>query len=80
MAHVFDAVEIRQFVRGDGIDHRISVRAATTGPVALGSNLNGASVDGVTLAVGDRLLVKNQTEVAQIVSVTTVADYKMITY
>lgn len=74
MAHVFDAVEIRQFVRGDGIDHRISVRAATTGPVALGSNLNGASIDGVTLAVGDRLLVKNQTEVAQIVNVTTVAD------
>lgn len=74
MSTVLNSVEVQQFVRGDGIDHRISVRAATTGIIALGSNLNGASVDGITLAVGDRLLVKNQPEVAQVVSVTTVAD------
>jgi hypothetical protein len=74
MTHVFNAVEFQQFVRGDGIDHRISVRAATTAGVALGSNLNGASVDGITLATNDRLLVKNQPEVAQVVSTTTVAD------
>jgi hypothetical protein len=74
MTHVFNAIEVRQFVRGDGIDRRISVRASTTGGVALGTNLNGASVDGITLAVGDRLLVKNQSEVAQVVNVTTVAD------
>lgn len=74
MAHVFNAIEVRQFVRGDGIDHRIAVRAASTANIALGSNLNGASVDGLTLTVGDRVLVKNQSEVAQVVSVTTVAD------
>lgn len=74
MSHTFNSVDIKQFVRGDGIDHRVSVRAATTAAVALGSNLNGASVDGVVLVAGDRLLVKNQSEVAQVVSVTTIAD------
>jgi hypothetical protein len=74
MSHTFNAVEIKDFVRGGGIDHRISVRAATTTTIALGTNLNGASVDGVTLVTGDRVLVKNQPEVAQVIYVVCVAD------
>jgi len=44
-----------------GIDWKASVRAATTGNVTIASNLeNGDTLDGVTLATGDRVLVKNQ--------------------
>jgi hypothetical protein len=45
-----------------GIDWKASVRAATTAAVTLSSGLaNGSVIDGVTLATGDRILVKNQT-------------------
>ena len=44
-----------------GIDWKASVRAATTAAVTLASDLeNGDTLDGVTLATGDRVLVKNQ--------------------
>jgi hypothetical protein len=44
-----------------GIDWKASVRAATTAAVTLASGLeNGDTLDGVTLATGDRILVKNQ--------------------
>ena len=44
-----------------GIDWKASVRAATTAPVTLASDLeNGDTLDGVTLATGDRVLVKDQ--------------------
>jgi hypothetical protein len=44
-----------------GIDWKASVRAATTvGSPTLSAYVNGAVVDGVTLATGDRVLVKNQ--------------------
>jgi hypothetical protein len=44
-----------------GIDWKASVRAATTANVTLASDLeNGDVLDGVTLATGDRVLVKNQ--------------------
>jgi len=44
-----------------GIDWKASVRAATTGAVTLASDLeNGDTLDGVTLATGDRVLVKDQ--------------------
>jgi hypothetical protein len=44
-----------------GIDWKASVRAATTTNVTLASDLeNGDTLDGVTLATGDRVLVKNQ--------------------
>jgi hypothetical protein len=44
-----------------GIDWKASVRAATTANVTLASALeNGDTLDGVTLATGDRILVKNQ--------------------
>jgi hypothetical protein len=44
-----------------GIDWKASVRAATTANVTLASDLeNGDTLDGVTLATGDRVLVKDQ--------------------
>jgi hypothetical protein len=44
-----------------GIDWKASVRAATTADITLASALeNGDVLDGVTLATGNRVLVKNQ--------------------
>jgi hypothetical protein len=44
-----------------GLDVKASVRVATTAPVLLASGLeNGDTLDGVTLATGDRVLVKDQ--------------------
>jgi hypothetical protein len=44
-----------------GLDVKASVRAATTATVTLSTGLeNGDTLDGVTLATGDRILVKNQ--------------------
>jgi hypothetical protein len=44
-----------------GIDWKASVKAATTANVTLASDLeNGDVLDGVTLATGDRVLVKDQ--------------------
>ena len=45
-----------------GIDWKASVRAATDGNRDLLEMENGEVVDGVTLATGDRVLVKNQTD------------------
>ena len=71
MTHVFDGVEIQRLTRGDGIDHRVSVRAATTGHVDLAQDFNGVVLDGVTLGVGDRILVKNQGALSEIATVDT---------
>lgn len=44
----------------------IKVRCATTANITIASALNGDdSIDGVTLATGDRVLVKNQTTASQ---------------
>jgi hypothetical protein len=44
-----------------GLDVKQSVRAATTGAINLSNDLeNGDAIDGVTLATGDRVLVKHQ--------------------
>ena len=46
-----------------GLDVKASVRAATTAAVTLSTGLeNGDILDGVTLATGDRVLVKNQAD------------------
>lgn len=45
----------------NGLDVKDSVRAATTAPINIATDLNnGDVIDGVTLATGDRVLVKNQ--------------------
>ena len=49
-----------------GIDWKASVRAATTAAVTLATALeNGDTLDGVTLATGDRVLVKNQADATE---------------
>lgn len=49
-----------------GLDVKQSVRAATTANIDLSSDLeNGDTIDGVTLATGDRVLVKNQNTASQ---------------
>jgi len=48
------------------LDIKDSVRAATTANITIASDLNvGDVIDGVTLADGDRVLVKNQTTASQ---------------
>jgi hypothetical protein len=49
-----------------GIDWKASVRAATTAAVTLATAFeNGDTLDGVTLATGNRILVKNQTDATE---------------
>jgi len=49
-----------------GLDVKQSVRAATTVAVLLASGLeNGDTIDGVTLATGNRVLVKNQSTASE---------------
>lgn len=49
-----------------GFDWKQSVRAATTEAGTLSSAFkNGSVIDGVTLATGDRVLIKNQTNAAE---------------
>jgi hypothetical protein len=49
-----------------GIDWKASVRVATTATGTLASAFaNGSTVDGVTLATGDRILIKNQSTGSQ---------------
>lgn len=46
----------------EGLKPKQAVRAATTANLSLATDLeNGDSLDGITLATGDRVLVKNQT-------------------
>ena len=48
------------------LDIKDSVRVATTANITLSSDLNsGDTIDGVTLADGDRVLVKNQTTASE---------------
>ena len=49
-----------------GLDVKASVRAATTAAINLATDLqNGDVIDGVTLATGDRVLVKNQVSASE---------------
>ena len=49
-----------------GLDVKASVRAASTAALTLASDLeNGDTLDGVTLATGDRVLIKNQSSGAE---------------
>ena len=50
----------------NGLDVKGSVRAATTAAGTLASDFeNGDTLDGVTLATGDRILIKNQTDASE---------------
>lgn len=61
--YVKDALETLAGLLGSGIvaDYKASVRAATTANITISTALNnGDTIDGVTLATNDRVLVKNQ--------------------
>mgnify|MGYP001189574863 FL=1 len=50
----------------NGLDVKQSVRAASTAAVTIASDLNvGDTIDGVTLADGDRVLLKDQTDASE---------------
>lgn len=49
-----------------GLDVKDSVRVATTAAINIASDLeNGDTIDGITLATGDRVLVKNQSTASE---------------
>lgn len=49
-----------------GLDPKASVRAATTAAGTLASSFaNGSAIDGITLATGDRILIKNQSTASE---------------
>ena len=49
-----------------GLDVKNSVRVATTGNITIATALNvGDAIDGITLADGDRVLVKDQTDASE---------------
>lgn len=49
-----------------GLDVKQSVRAATTAPINIATDLeNGDTIDGVTLATGNRVLVKDQSTASE---------------
>jgi len=61
-------VASKSYVDGaiNGLDVKNSVRAATTAAGTLASDFeNGDAIDGVTLATGDRILIKNQTDASE---------------
>lgn len=62
-----DAVTLQQLQAAQrGLDWKDSVRAASTANVTIASALiNGLSMDGVTLATGNRVLLKDQTTPSQ---------------
>jgi hypothetical protein len=62
-----DAVTLQQLQAAiRGFDWKPSVRAATTAAGTLASSFaNGSAIDGVTLATGDRILIKNQASGAE---------------
>ena len=63
---VFDANGVRFKRATTGIGKRVSVRAATTANITISTALNnGDSLDGLTLATGDLVLVKGQMNRAQ---------------
>lgn len=47
-------------------DYKVNVRCATTADITIATALNaGDTIDGITLAAGDRVLVKNQSDTRQ---------------
>jgi hypothetical protein len=62
MALVFPQAEITGNIGGTGLSSRKHVHVATTLPGNINIDYaNGSTIDGVTLATGDRILIKNQT-------------------
>lgn len=57
----FGQLQLVAAAAASGLSIKAPVRAASTANVTIGSTGNGATMDGVTLATGDRILLKDQT-------------------
>lgn len=71
MTDIANGLEIQNVFRGDAIKSRLHVRVATIADVDLSSDLSVATIDGVSLSVGDRILVKNQDDSQDINTIDT---------
>jgi hypothetical protein len=61
MSGLFPQLEVTGIISGRGLSSRRAVRVATVGDGAIASAYaDGQVVDGITLATGDRILIKNQ--------------------
>ncbi len=61
MAFVYPSISVTDTISGKGSTALARIRVATTSAGTLSSSFaNGSSVDGLTLATGDRILIKNQ--------------------
>lgn len=66
MSLVFANAQITNRIQGTGTSDRRRARAATTIPGALAINYGaGSTIDGIVLALDDRLLIKNQATQSQ---------------
>lgn len=63
---VYSQAQVDALIAGLGASWKATVRAASTANVTLASAVeNGDVLDGVTLATGDRILLKNQTTASE---------------
>lgn len=65
MSFVLDDLEVDETLGGDGTSTRRSVKAASTGNINLLTDLAGATIDGIMVMVGSRILLKNQSVTTQ---------------
>jgi len=65
MSFELPSINVNDTSSGAGSAFRRSVQAASTGNVNLASNLYNTALDGITLAVDDRILLKSQTNAVE---------------
>lgn len=65
MSYIFDSVQINNFILGVTNPVRQKVRVASTGNISLSACIAGTTMDEVELAVNDRVLLKNQTNLIE---------------
>lgn len=70
----FPGLKVDSVIAGKGNNFKSAVRVATISPISIPEMTAGSSIDGVTLVTGDRVLVKNQNPLSEIIEITTLAD------
>jgi hypothetical protein len=66
MTSTFSAIQVNNFTRGNGINTRLAVKYTSTGTdINLSLDLLGTVLDGGTLLLNDRILLKDQTNPRQ---------------
>jgi hypothetical protein len=75
MTTIFNSLQANANVRGNGIQERLSANVASTVNIPnIGQDFSVATVDGIALTVGMRLLIKNQTNLVQIQTIVTTLE------